>query len=113
MIEHERAFRKAFFDMTEKVKVHYEERNVRMEGESSRNPIGKGNPVGEGHGDGKKPPSTTPSSSPPSSPSSSSSSTTTTLPYINTHNSKSAGKSPLLLLDVKFEIPMYNGEVNG
>ena len=32
MIEDERAFRKAFFNMIEMVKVLYEERNVRMQG---------------------------------------------------------------------------------
>lgn len=34
MIENERAFKKALFDLTEMVKVLYEERNVRIQGES-------------------------------------------------------------------------------
>jgi hypothetical protein len=41
----EETFRKSFFDMTEMVKVLYEERNARLQGESSNNP--KGN---EGNG---------------------------------------------------------------
>ena len=98
--------------MTEMVKVLYEERNVRMQGESLRPPKGEGSLGGRSHGDGKKPPSTPPSSSLPYSPSSSSSSTTKTLPSVHTHTSNGAGKSPLLKLDVKFELPMYNGEVN-
>ena len=112
MTEDERAFRKAFFDMSEMVKVLYEERILRMQGESSRHPRGEGSPGGEGHGNGKKPPPTPPSSSPPSSPSYSSSSTTTTLQYVHPHTSKGVGKLPFLKLDVKFELLMYNGEMN-
>ena len=107
MTEDERAFRKEFFDMTKMVKVLYEDRNLRMQGESSRPPRGEGSPGGGGHGYGKKPPS-----SPPSSPSLSSSSTTTNLPSVHTHNSEGVGKSPFLKLDVKFELLMYNAKVN-
>ena len=71
MIEEERSFKKEFFDMVEMVKVLYEERNLRMQGESSRPPRGEGSSGGRGHGDGTKPTSTPPSSSPPSTPSSS------------------------------------------
>ena len=42
MTEDEEAFRKAFFDMTEMVKVLYEERNTRLQGEISRPPRGEG-----------------------------------------------------------------------
>ena len=69
-------------------------------------PREEGSLGGGGHGDGNKPPSTRPSSSPPSSPSSSSYSTTTTFPSVHTHTSKGTGKSPLLKLDVKFELSM-------
>ena len=98
--------------MIEMVKVLYEERNTRLQGESSRPPRGEGSPGGGGNGNGDKPPSTPPSSSPPSSPSSSSSSTTTTLTHTHQHTSKGIGKQPLLKLDIKFELPLYNGEVN-
>ena len=112
MKEDEREFRKVFFNMNTMVKVLYEERNLRMQGESSRPPRGEGSLGGGGHGDGNKPPSTPPSSSPPSTPSSSSASTTTTLPPVQTHTSKRTHKSPLVKLDVKFELPIYNGKVN-
>jgi len=36
MPDDEKAFRKEFFDMTEMVKVLYEERNTRLQGESSK-----------------------------------------------------------------------------
>ena len=99
---------KDFFDMKEMVKDLYEERNTRLYGESSRHPRGEGSPRGGGNGNGDKPLS----SSPPSSPSSSSSSTTTTLTHTHQHTSKGIGKTPLLKLDIKFELLMYNGEVN-
>ena len=100
--EDEKDFRKVFFDMTEMVKVLYEERNTRLQGESSRPPRGGGNENGD------KPPS----SSPPYSPSSSSSSTTTTLTHTHQPTSKGIGKQSLLKLDIKVDLPMYNGEVN-
>jgi len=40
------------------------------------------------------------------------SSTNTTLTHTHHHTSKGTGKSPFLKLDVKFELPIYNGEVN-
>lgn len=84
MSEYEKALRKYFFNMTHMVKVLYEERNSRLQGESSKPSKGEGSPRGKGgdkdkplKGKGDKPLSSSPSSSPPSSPSSSSSSTTT------------------------------------
>ena len=50
---------------------------------------------------GKPPPSTT-----------SSSSSTSTAKTTHTHSQNPKGKTPLLKLDLKFELPMYNGEVN-
>jgi hypothetical protein len=100
----EKEFRKTFLAMSEMVKVLYEdylERKRPVLGESSK---GKSE---EEEDHPQIPPS--PPSSPPSSPSSSSSS------------SKSNGKKnvykhknemPLLKLDVKFELPIYDGEVN-
>jgi hypothetical protein len=49
---------------------------------------------------------------PPPSPPSSSSSTSTTLSQTPPNSPKGHGKTPLLKLDIKFEFPMYNGEVN-
>ena len=111
MIEDEKTFRKAFFDMTEMVKVLYEERNTRLQGESSKPPKGEGS-LGGGSGNGDKPPPSPPSSSSSSSQASSPSSTNTTLTHTHHHTSKGTRKSPFLKLDVKIELPMYNGEVN-
>ena len=61
-------------------------------------------------GSGGKPPPSSPSSSSSSSPSASSSTSTTKTTH--THSKATKGKTPLLKLDVKFELPMYNGEVN-
>ena len=60
MKEDEYDFRKAFFDMTKMVKVLYEERNTRLQGESSRPLRGEGYPGGGGNGNNDKSPSTPP-----------------------------------------------------
>ena len=49
MTEDETVFRKTFFDMTEMVKVLYEERNTRMQGEISKPPKGQGSLGGGGN----------------------------------------------------------------
>ena len=102
------------------VKVLCEERNTRMVGESSKPPHGEG--ISEekkyekkdSKGNGRKlPPSPPSSSSSSSSPSSHiASSSTTTTKTSHTHSKTPKGKTPLLKLDIKFELPMYNGEVN-
>jgi hypothetical protein len=101
----EETFKKALFDMAEMVKVLFDERNERLQGESSNPPKGNGdsgdkNPKGNGGSGDYPPPSSTSSTisqPPPNSP-------------------KGHGKTPLqtpfLKLDIKFELPMYNGEVN-
>jgi hypothetical protein len=68
---------------------------------------------GESHGQFKKvvdippsPPPSRPPYSPPSTPSSPSTSPPSSL------HKKIASKKPLLKLDVKFNLPMYNGEPN-
>ena len=66
MTEDEKDFRKDLFNMTNMVKVLYEERNTRLQGESSRPPRREGYPGGGFNGNGDEPPSTPPSSSPPS-----------------------------------------------
>ena len=110
--EEEWVFRKAFLDMTEMVRILYQERNDRLVGEgfkhqkegegSSRGKKGDDNSK-KGHGGNGNPPS-------PSSSSSSTSSSSTSV--IEPHKPKSSGKSPFLKLDVKFELPMFNGEVD-
>ena len=86
--------------MSEMMKVLYDdylERKRPVLGESSK---GKNE-------EGEDPPS--PPSSPPSSPSSSSSSSKSNA---KKHVHKHKNEMPLLKLDVTFELPMYDGEVN-
>ena len=90
------------------VQVLYKERSTRLQGESSKPPKGEGSSGGRGNGNGGKPP---PSSS-SYSQASSSSSTNTNLTHTHQHTSKVIGKTPMLKLDINFELPMYNGEVN-
>jgi hypothetical protein len=100
----EKEFQKNFLAMLEMVKVLYEdylERKRPILGESSK----RKSEEEEDHP--QIPPS--PPSSPPYSPSSSSSS-----PKSNAkkHVYKYKNEMPLLKLDVKFELPIYDGEVN-
>ena len=97
--------------MTEMVRILYQERNDRLVGEGSKHQKGDGSSGGKksdekskkGHGGNGDPPS----------PSSSSSSTSSYSTLVNqSHKSKTTNKSPFLKLDVKFELPMFNGEVN-
>jgi hypothetical protein len=101
-------FRKAFMDMTEMVKILFEERNARLQGESSNPSKDKGDsgdktPKGNG-GNGDTPP--------PSPPSSTSSTISQPPPNSPKGHGKIPPQIPLLKLDIKFELPMYNGEVN-
>ena len=111
MTKDEKVFRKDFLNVIEIMKVLYEERNTRLQGESSKPPKGEGSSRG-GNGIGGKPPPSPPSSSSSSSQASSPTSTKTTFRHTHQHTSKGTGKSPLLKLDIKFKLPMYNGEVN-
>jgi hypothetical protein len=100
----EKEFPKTFFTMLDMIKVlceDYLEQKRPNLGESSK---GKSE---EGEDPPQIPPS--PSSSPPSSPSSSSSSSKSNAKkHVHKHNNE----MPLLKLDVKFELPIYDGEVN-
>jgi hypothetical protein len=49
---------------------------------------------------------------PPSPPSSSSSSSSTSSKHISNGHGKTPSQIPSLKLDIKFELPLYNGEVN-
>lgn len=111
MKEDDKTFEKDFFDMIEMVKVLYEKRTIRLQGGSYKPPKGEGS-LGGGNGNGDKPPPSPTSSSSSSSEASSQSSTDTTLTHTHHHTSKGTSKSPFLKLDVKFELPMYNSEVN-
>jgi hypothetical protein len=101
--------RKAVMEMREMMKILME-RNTRSEGEDSNPSKHKGDsgdktPNGNG-GNGASPP--------PSPPSSSSSSSTNSRPLPNSPkgHGKTPSQIPLLKIDIKFEFPMYNVEVN-
>jgi hypothetical protein len=96
-------FQKTFFAMSEMVKVLYDdylERKRSILGESSKAKSEEGE-------DPPKPPP-----SPPSSQSTSSSSSTSSKSTTRKYSHKHKHDMPLLKLDVKFELPMYDGEVN-
>ena len=90
------------------VKVLFEERNARLQGESSNPPRGNedsGDKTPKGNrGNGDTPP--------PSPPSSTSSTISQPPPNSPKEHGKIPPQTPLLKLDIKFELPMYNGQVN-
>ena len=100
--EEETVFRKAFLDLTEMVRILYQERNEKLAVEGSKHPHeGEGSSGGKkdddhskkGHGGNGDPP-------PPSSPSFSSSSSSSSV-----HKHRSSGKSPFLKLEFQFLFP--------
>ena len=102
---------KAVMEMREMMKILME-RNTRSQGEGSNPSNHKGDsgdqtPNRNG-GNGASPPHSPPSSS------SSSSSTTNSIPLPNSpkEHGKTPSQIPSLKLDIKFKLPMYNGEVN-
>jgi hypothetical protein len=100
----EKEFRKNFLAMSEMVKVLYEDYLERKRSVLGKYSKGKSE---EEEDPPQIPPS--PPSSPPSSPSSSSSSSKSNAKkHVHKHNKE----MPLLKLDVKFELPIYDGEVN-
>ena len=113
MSEDENSYRKSLFDMTQMVKILYEERNTQLQGESSNPPKGDKPPIGDkGDGDkpkkwnggnGDKPPLTPPFYSPPSLPPYSPSSSYTSTPsQTPPHSPKGHGKTLFLKLVRKF-----------
>ena len=108
----EEEFKNAFYTLTEMVKFLYKEKNTRMVGGSSKPPHGEGS--SENKKDEKKDSKWNGGKQPPSPPSSSSSPSHTTS-YLttitsHTHSKTPRGKTPLLKVDIKLNLPMYNGE---
>jgi hypothetical protein len=102
--------RKAVMEMREMMKILME-RNALLQGEGSNPSRHKGSngdkiPIGNG-GNGASPPP-----SPPYSSSSSSSTSSRPLPNSPKGYDKTLSQIPSLKLDIKFELPIYNGEVN-
>ena len=85
--EEERIFRKAFLDMTEMVRILYQERNDRIAGEGSRNQKEEGDSSG-GKKDKDESKKGNGGNGDPSSPSSSSSSTSSSSAYVNQSQKK-------------------------
>jgi hypothetical protein len=96
-------FQKSFFSMSEMVKVLYDDYL-----EPKRPILGESSKAKSEEGDDPPKPPPSPPSSPPTSSSSSISSKSTTRKHSHIHKHD----MPLLKLDVKFELPMYDGQVN-
>ena len=102
---------KAFLDMTEMVRIIYQERNERLEGEWYKLQKERQGSSGGQHDEDKSKKGNGGNGEALSSPSSSSSSSTSSIVH-QPHKSKRTSKSPLLKLEVRLEFPMFNGEVN-
>jgi hypothetical protein len=103
MSQNEIELQKTLFSMSKMVKVVYEdylEWKRPFQGESSKQDKSE---------EGEDPPKTPPS---PPFPSSSSSSSTSSKSIARKHSHKHKHDMSLLKFDVKFELPMYDGEVN-
>jgi hypothetical protein len=105
----EEDFRQTIIQLRDMMKVMMEW-NIMSQGEGSNPSMHKG-------GGGDKTPNryggngASPPPSPPSS-SSSSSSSSTSLKHLPNGHGKTPSQIPSLKLDIKFELPLYNGEVN-
>jgi hypothetical protein len=104
--------RKAVMEMREMMKILME-RNTRLQGEGSNPSKHKGD-SGDKTPNGNGENGASPLPSPPYSSSYSSSSTTNSRPLPNSPkgHGRSPSKIPSLKLDIKFELSIYNGEVN-
>ena len=96
----ENQIRQMFLNMQKMLAELYEDKKTRDAASSS-----KASKKDKGKGKADKSPS------PPSSPSSSSSSSSSSTSSSESEKEKKP-KSPLLKLDVKFELPVYDGEIN-
>jgi hypothetical protein len=102
-------FIKVVMEMREMMKILIE-RNARLQGEGS-NPTKHKGDSGDKTTNGNGGNGTSPPTSPPSS-SSSSSTNSRTLPNTPKGHGKNPSQILSLKLDIKFELPIYNGEVN-
>ena len=100
--EDEKAFRKGFYQMADRVEKLFAYYQRRLEKKEIKKEKAKDNASGKGED-----PSETSS---PSSSSSESSSTASSNP--NKQPEKAKFDLPYLKLDIKFELPTYNGELN-
>jgi hypothetical protein len=104
--EHEKNCHMVFYRMSEMVEQMYGDYDKRMKKKGNKNEAHADDDASVNQGSGGDPPE------PPSSPSSSSSSSSEHSHHSQHSHDKSSFKKPLLNLDVKFSLPMFNGDVN-
>jgi hypothetical protein len=104
--EHEKNFHMVFYRMLEMVEQMYGDYEKRMKKKGKKNEEHADDDSLVNQGVGGDPPE------PPSSPSSSSSSSSEHSHQSQHSSHKASFKKPLLKIDVKFDLPMFNGDVN-
>jgi hypothetical protein len=104
--EHEKKFHMVFYRMSEMIKRMYGDYEKRMKKKGKKKEAGADDDASVNQGVGGDPPE------PPSSPSISSSSSSEHSHHSHHSIHKASFKKPLLKLDVKFSLPMFNGDAN-
>jgi hypothetical protein len=104
--EHEKNFHMVFYRMSEMVERMYGDYEKRMKNKGKKMEAHADDDASIKQGAGGDP------LEPPSSPSSSSSSSSDHSHHSHHSSRKSSFKRPLLKLDVKFYLPMFNGDAN-
>jgi hypothetical protein len=104
--EKEKNFHMVFYCMSKMVERIYGDYEKRMKKKEKKNEAHADGDVSVNQGAGGDPPE------PPSLPSSSSSSSSEHSHHSHNSSHKASFKKPLLKLDVKFALPMFNGDAN-
>jgi hypothetical protein len=104
--EQEKKFHMVFYRMSEMVERMYGDYEKRMKKKGKKKEAHADDDASVNQGAGGDPPE------PPSSPSSSSSSSSEHSHHSHHSSHKASFKKPLLKLDVKFSLPMFNGDAN-
>jgi hypothetical protein len=104
--EQEKNFHMVFYRMSEMVERMYGDYEKRMKKKGKKKEAHADDDASVNQGAGGDPPE------PPSSPSSSSSSSSEHSHHSHHSSHKASFKKPLLKLDVKFSLPMFNGDAN-
>ena len=104
--EHEKKFHMVFYCMSEMVEWMYGDYKKRMKKKGKKKQEHAYDDASVNQGDGGDPPE------PPSSRSSSSSYSSKNSHHSRHSSHKNSFKKPLLKIDVKFSLPMFNGDVN-
>jgi hypothetical protein len=104
--EQEKNFHMVFYRMSDMVEKMYGDYEKRMKKKGKKKEAPPDDDASVNQGAGGDPPE------PPSSPSSSSSSSSEHSHHSQHYNHKASFKKPLLKLDVKFSLPMFNGDAN-